>query len=125
MTGNGVEHGPVPPLRIDLVQFRPKKADVSGNLERIRDEWLSHGQDADIVVFPEAALTGYFLEGGVEHAAVTVEDVARGLGRPPGGGHAVASPDASGDPSIGARDGSLARSPTVILGFYEKWQRGI
>ena len=52
-------------------------------------------------MFPEACLTGYFLEGGVADGALPVEEVASGLGRPEGG------------------------APDVVLGFYEKWRRGI
>jgi NAD+ synthase (glutamine-hydrolysing) len=89
------------PLRVALVQFKPKKADVPGNLQQIRDTWLPQAGDAEVVVFPEASLTGYFLEGGVVDVAMPVEEVAKGLGVP----------------------GPMA--PTIILGFYEKWRRGI
>ncbi|MBT8398714.1 MAG: hypothetical protein KJN92_17190, partial [Gemmatimonadetes bacterium] len=90
-----------PPLRVTLVQTKPKKADVAGNLAVIRDRWLKEIPDADIVVFPEASLTGYFLEGGVADVAVPVEEVAAGLGKPG------------------------PRAANVVLGFYERWQRGI
>lgn len=97
------EHGRdrTPPLRVGLVQFKPRKADVAGNLDKIRDRWLRDAKDTDILVFPETALTGYFLEGGVADAALSVDEVAEGLGRP----------------------GNEA--PNVVLGFYEKWRRGI
>ncbi|TFH64901.1 MAG: NAD+ synthase, partial [Gemmatimonadales bacterium] len=97
------EHGrgPTPPLRLSLVQFKPRKADVAWNLAEIRDRWLRDAKDTDILVFPETALTGYFLEGGVADAALPVEEVAEGLGRP----------------GVGA--------PNVVLGFYERWRRGI
>ena len=89
------------PLSIDLIQFKPRKADVAGNLARIRDEWLSREENPDLLVFPETSLTGYFLEGGVMDVAMSAEDVATGLG--------PAGPEA----------------PTVVLGFYERWRRGI
>ncbi|MCJ7630221.1 MAG: NAD(+) synthase, partial [Longimicrobiales bacterium] len=97
------EHGrgSTPPLRLSLVQFKPRKADVAWNLAEIRDRWLRDAKDTDILVFPETALTGYFLEGGVADAALPVEEVAEGLGRP----------------GVGA--------PNVVLGFYERWRRGI
>jgi len=88
-------------LRVGLVQFKPRKADVPGNLKEIRDRWLPEGEGRELLVFPEAALTGYFLEGGVAELALSVEDVARGLGVPGEG------------------------APNVILGFYERWRRGI
>jgi len=93
--------GPTPLLRVGLVQFKPRKADVAGNLDQVRDRWLRDAEGTDILVFPEAALTGYFLEGGVAEAALPVDEVAEGLGRP----------------------GNQA--PDVVLGFYEKWRRGI
>jgi NAD+ synthetase len=89
------------PLRLGLVQFKPTKADVNGNLCEIRDRWLRDAPETDVLVFPETSLTGYFLEGGVADVAVSVEDVAAGLGAPEEG------------------------APNVILGFYERWQRGI
>jgi NAD+ synthase (glutamine-hydrolysing) len=92
---------PLPPLRLGLVQFKPRKADVAGNLERIRDVVAREGKDHDLLVFPEASLTGYFLEGGIAEAAVTAEEVAEWLGSP-------------------APDG-----PDLVLGFFEKWRRGI
>ena len=93
--------GPTPPLRLGLVQFKPRKADVAGNLEMIRERWLPEASGTDILVFPETALTGYFLEGGVVDVAVSAEEVAQGLGAP-------------GE-----------NAPDIILGFYEKWRRGI
>jgi NAD+ synthetase len=52
----------------------------------------------DLLVFPEAALSGYFIEGGVVEAAISTEAVATGLGE--------ASPS----------------HPDVVLGFYERWR---
>lgn len=87
-----------PPLRVALVQFKPTKGDVARNAERIRD-FVADSGDADLVVFPEASLSGYFLEGGVAEAALTVEQLT----------------DALGPPADGA--------PDVALGFYERWRR--
>ena len=95
------QKGSPPPLRVGLVQFKPEKADVSGNLERIRDWIEKEGGGHDILVFPETSLTGYFLEGGVSESAVSKDEVAAGLGS-------------------GGED-----SPDLVLGFYERWRRGI
>jgi len=84
-----------------LVQFKPGKADVPGNLERIRGWVRQEREGHDILVFPETSLTGYFLEGGVTESAVAVEEVAAGLGS-------------------GGEEG-----PDLVLGFYERWRRGI
>ena len=89
------------PLSVGLVQYKPRKADVSGNLGAIRERWIPEARHNDLIVFPETALTGYFLEGGVVDVALTVEEVASGLGA------------------------TEPQSPTVVLGFYERWKRGI
>lgn len=54
------------------VQIAPTKADVSANLTRIAEAVRRCvGEPADVVIFPETALTGYFLEGGVSEVAVS------------------------------------------------------
>jgi len=86
-------------LRVSLEQLKPLKGDVAGNLTRVRERAGSHAGQADIVVFPEAVLSGYFLEGGVGEAARSVDEVITGLGAP------------AGD------------APDVVVGFYERWKR--
>jgi NAD+ synthetase len=88
-----------PPLRVALVQIKPRKADVQGNIDAVRGVVAEQSAHADLVVFPEACLSGYFLEGGVAEVAVTAERLAELLGPPP--------PDA----------------PDLALGFYERWRR--
>ena len=72
-----------PPLRVALAQIKPKKADVAGNVERVRRILVEESAHADLVVFPEAALSGYFLEGGVADAAISAERLVELLGPPP------------------------------------------
>lgn len=61
-----------------LVQFKPRKGDVDANLAAMREAFAQLAGDApELVVFPEASLTGYFLEGGVYELALTVPDAAR------------------------------------------------
>ncbi|MEZ4414700.1 MAG: NAD(+) synthase [Gemmatimonadota bacterium] len=85
-------------LRLALAQFKPAKAEVEANLDRIRER-ISESSDAvDLLVFPECALSGYFLEGGVAEVALSSEALAERLGRPP----------------VGA--------PDVVVGFYERWR---
>ncbi|MGW8266183.1 MAG: carbon-nitrogen hydrolase family protein [Longimicrobiales bacterium] len=89
------------PLRIGLVQFKPRKADLEGNLARIRALIAREGPAHDLLVFPETCLTGYFLEGGVAEGALSVEELVAGLGRvEESGAH-------------------------LVLGFYERWRRGV
>src|SRR5688572_9156706 len=90
---------PGPPLRVALVQVKPTKADVAANVERVRSILADQSAHADLVVFPEAALSGYFLEGGVADAALSVERLVELLGSPP--------PDAA----------------DLVVGFYERWRR--
>jgi NAD+ synthase (glutamine-hydrolysing) len=90
-----------PPLRLSLAQFKPTKGDVEGNLTQVATIAVDAGAVSDIVVFPEACLSGYFLEGGVSEAARAVEEIAAGLGRAGRG------------------------APDIVLGFYERWRRRV
>jgi NAD+ synthetase len=90
-----------PPLRLGLVQFKPAKGDVGANLAVVRGRVAEAAVDHDLLVFPEACLSGYFLEGGVAEAALSAEELAERLGTPP------------------------AVAPDVVVGFYERWRRRI
>ena len=84
-----------------LVQFKPRKGDVPGNLALMREvfEQLAPGAP-DLIVFPEAALTGYFLEGAVYELAVDAPTMAQRV-------------DAQW------RASGAARPCDVVVGFYE------
>lgn len=56
-------------MRAALVQFKPQKGDVARNVAAIGEIFAQLAGDADLIVFPEAALTGYFLEGAVYELA--------------------------------------------------------
>jgi NAD+ synthetase len=90
---------PRPPLRVALVQFKPTKADVSANAQALKGIVAAHADAADLIVFPEASLSGYFLEGGVSESALDIDQLVSHLGPPP---------------ELG---------PDVVLGFYERWRR--
>jgi NAD+ synthetase len=98
----------MPPLvHIAIVQFKPRKGDYAGNLERLRDVFAQ--LDAleprpDVAHFPETALTGYFVEGGVRDLARSAGTLAADLTRVYR--EAVASP----------------RPMDVIVGFYEVFE---
>lgn len=48
------------PLTLALVQFEPKLGDLAANLERVLDlTGAAAGQGAELIIFPELALTGY------------------------------------------------------------------
>lgn len=94
-------------LHLAISQFRPTKGEYAQNLERIG---AVLGQAAridprpDLVVFPETATSGYFVEGGVKQVAVTAGTLLQDLDRvyrAAGGGH----------PPL-----------DVAIGFYERFQ---
>jgi len=61
-----------------LVQFKPRKGDVSANLAAMRGVFEQLAPDEpDLIVFPEAALTGYFLEGAVYELAADAATMAQ------------------------------------------------
>ncbi len=91
-------------LRIALAQFRPRKAAYGANLSQIGDllAELAKGPEApDLVVLPETALTGYFVEGGVQELAVSAEQLFADLSAVHG---------AAGLPPL-----------DLVTGFYEIW----
>ena len=98
---------PTPATRVSLalVQFAPRKGDVDANVAAIGDALDALASDdepfPDVVVFPEACLSGYFVEGGVRDVALPAEEALKRL-------HAIAK----------KRLRSF-KSFDVIIGFYE------
>jgi NAD+ synthetase len=92
-----------PFVTLALAQFQPRKGDYAGNLARI-GELLAQAASLDprpqLVCFPEAALSGYFLEGGVRELAVTAGRLATDLHRTYGDGPPI----------------------DVCVGFYAVWR---
>ena len=66
ITGPGAHMSQLPPFRASLRQLKPRKGDVARNLDEIR---RSISTDADLLVFPEAVLSGYLVEGAVHEVA--------------------------------------------------------
>lgn len=92
-------------IRVAVAQFEPRKGDVEHNLDRVAEvlhQIVEENVPADVVVFPETILSGYFLEGGVREAARTREHVLTELIR-------RYQPFARPEPL------------DVVLGFYELW----
>lgn len=68
--------------QICIAQFRPVKANPVASLdrvERVLEQAARMSPRPRLLVFPEAALTGYFLEGGVREHALEAEVVFRRL----------------------------------------------
>ena len=94
-------------VRLALSQFRPTKGEYVQNVARIAAVISQAAQldpKPDLVVFPETATSGYFVEGGVKELAVTAGTLARDL----------ASAYQGGGPEI-----------DVTVGFYERFQNHI
>lgn len=89
-----------PPLRVGMAQFKPRKGSVFENLERVRSWIAAESGLVDVLVFPEAAVSGYFVEGGVTEAAIAAEELAAALGTAGGDG-----------------------APDIVIGFYERWRQ--
>jgi len=68
------------PITVACAQIAPLKAEVSTNLDKIASVALQAANEgADIVLFPEASTTGYFLEGGVLESSLTIEELSKSL----------------------------------------------
>ena len=91
--GNGQD------LRVALCQVKPRKGAVEANVAMVRDALPS---DADLAVFPETVLSGYFVEGAAHEVALARGALVQALGVPPEG-----------------------RACDVALGFYERGRRGV
>src|SRR5437867_10710872 len=68
--------------RLAIAQIRPTKGEYAANLQRIGGvlaELAKLEPAVDLVVFPETATSGYFVEGGVRDVAVTAGTLFRDL----------------------------------------------
>ena len=69
-------------IPVAIAQFKPRKGDVEHNLARIGEIFRQIAEDAPetgLLVLPETALTGYFLEGGVRDVALSAEELFQKL----------------------------------------------
>lgn len=92
-------------LRLAIAQFHPKKGDLDANIARIGAilaQAAALEPPPHVVQFPEASLSGYFVEGGIRENAMAVDDVVRALDSQ---WRAVARPGSTID---------------VMVGFYER-----
>ncbi len=65
-------------IRVAAAQIKPRKGDYNYNLNRVGEIFaqLEEGTEhTDVLVLPETALTGYFLEGGVRDVARTARQL--------------------------------------------------
>ncbi len=67
-------------IRVAIVQTKPAKGDYQKNLRRAREAFGQlAGDGPDLIVLPEAAMTGYFLEGAVYDLALPAAEFGRDL----------------------------------------------
>src|SRR5881296_852961 len=95
----------MPQIRLALSQFRPTKGEYADNVARIGavvSQAVQLEPKPDLVVLPETATSGYFVEGGVKELAVTAGSLARDLAA------------AYSGPQI-----------DTVVGFYERFQNHI
>jgi predicted amidohydrolase len=70
-------------VKLAVVQNKPRKGHVSANLAELGElfsQLAAEERPYDLIVLPEAALTGYFLEGAVYERAFVVGDLAARVG---------------------------------------------
>ena len=71
-------------MKLAIVQFKPRKGEAEANLTALGDvfaQLAAEEKPYDLIVFPEAALTGYFLEGAVYELAFSTNTLAERLAR--------------------------------------------
>ena len=89
-------------LKVACAQIAPALAKVGENLDLIADTILQASAEMiDLVVFPESAVSGYFLEGGVLECALSSAELREALA-----GRLV----------------SLDRPIDCVVGFYETFE---
>jgi predicted amidohydrolase len=88
-------------LRVAVVQIKPAKGQYDANLRTAGEAFAQLCSDPpDLIVLPEAALTGYFLEGAVYDLALPAGRFAADLAK-------------------AWRDACAERSVDIVCGFYE------
>ena len=95
-------------LRLAIAQVRPTKGEYAANVQRLGAVLAQVAKlepPIDLVVFPEAATSGYFVEGGVREVAVTAGTLFRDLEL--------------------ARGSADTRPIDVAVGFYEVFQNSL
>ncbi len=68
-------------LTVALVQTKPLKGRYAENLSSLQSAFEQIDESVQLVVLPEAALTGYFLEGAVYEVSLSAQRFAEDLAR--------------------------------------------
>jgi NAD+ synthetase len=94
-----------PLLHVALAQFKPRKGNYAANLERLREILATvNGLEPRprVLVLPETALTGYFVEGAVRELSRSAEELFADL--------------------VEVHTAAKAPPLDLVVGFYERWQ---
>ncbi|MEX2242579.1 MAG: nitrilase-related carbon-nitrogen hydrolase [Fimbriimonadaceae bacterium] len=88
-------------FRAACVQFHPKMGQIRHNLDRMGEVVLQAVSDegADLVVFPETSVSGYYVQGGVNENALGADELRC---------------------ELAARIEGAKKPVDVLIGFYEK-----
>ena len=88
-------------FRAACVQFHPQMGRIAHNLDRIAEtvRQAAMEEGADLVVFPETAVSGYYVQGGVNENALGADEVRC---------------------ELEARLKAIKKPVDVLVGFYEK-----
>ena len=92
-------------MKLALLQTKPRKGDLAANfveLGRAFAQLAAEERPYDLIVLPEAALTGYFLEGAVFESSFAAGDLAERLAQ-----------------LWRAASGPAVRPVDLVIGFYE------
>ena len=90
-------------FKVACAQFAPRKAAVAINLDRICDIIVqAQSEDIDLIVFPETATSGYFLEGGVLESALSNDQLTGEISK--------------------RLSGRIEKPLDAVLGFYQNWE---
>jgi len=95
----------MPAIRLAIAQLRPTKGEYAANVQRIGGVLAQIAKldpPVDLLVLPETATSGYFVEGGVRDVAVTAGTLFRDL---------TLQHEAAGAPPL-----------DIAVGFYEVFQ---
>lgn len=102
---------PIRPLSIALCQFAPRKGDTAGNIARLGRlcaQAASLEPRPQVVQFGEAAVSGYYVEGGVREVALSAGVLAN---------------DIDDSYRIACATADMEAVPLdIVVGFYERWR---
>ena len=107
-------------MKLGVVQSKPRKGDIPSNMAALGEVFAQLAAEEtpyEMIVLPEAALTGYFLEGAVYELAFEREKLAREIARlwRSRSGAATSTAACTEPPSVTSVWQKAARSPSRLV----------